>query len=166
MRKLAADSCAHLPAASKARSVHGPRRVALCAAIVFGAIPLAATVLTLATCAGNGSGKASGIHGIVLFEGGPAMVNPSPLPGGFGPGLQGRPYRSATIEVIARSGAHAGHVVAQVKPDASALFAVALPPGRYELEALFTKGGPMPRPTTVMVTPGAYTRALVYVEGR
>ena len=142
----------------------GLRRVMLCAAIVFGAIALSATVLTLASC--GGSGKASGIQGIVLFEGGPPIVSPSPLPSGCGSGLQGRPYSSATVQVTARSCAHAGHVVARFKPDSAALFTVALPAGRYELEVLATRGGPTPRSTTVTVTPGASARAIVFVEGR
>jgi hypothetical protein len=139
-----------------------PKRVVVFAAIVFAAI-----VLTLTSCAGAGESAAtSGIRGIVLFEGGPGIMSPSPLPGGFGSCRQGRPYRVVAVQVIARSGADAGRVVARVKPDSAALFRIAVPPGRYELKALVPKSGPWPRPTTVVVAGGAYARALVHVEGR
>jgi hypothetical protein len=147
--------------------VREPKRVVISAAVVFAAIVFAAIVLTLMSCAGaGGSAATSGIRGIVLFEGGPVIINPSPLPSGFGSGRQGRPYSVATVQVIARSGAHAGRVVARVKPDSAALFRIAVPPGRYELKALVPKSGLGPRPKTVVVAPGAYARALVYVEGR
>jgi hypothetical protein len=147
------------------RFMRQPKRFVIFAAIVFAAIVPAAIVLTLSSCAG-GSGTTSGIRGIVLFEGGPGIMSPSPLPGGFGSGRQGRPYRFVAVQVIARSGADAGRVVARVKPDSAALFRIAVPPGRYELKALVPKSGPWPRPTTVVVARGAYARALVYVEGR
>jgi len=64
---------------------------------------LAVLALTLAACGGSATkpspapSRASGVDGIVLFGGGPfdASLSPSPLPGGFGSGAQGRPYRFA-----------------------------------------------------------------------
>ena len=69
-------------------------------------------------------------------------MSPSPLPGGFGSDAQRRPYRFAIMPVKATSGAHAGTVVAKVKPNAEALFSVNLPPGDYVLQPLPpTNGG-------------------------
>ena len=111
-------------------------------------------------------GKPSGVIGIVLFEGGPAIPSPSPpLPGGFGSGSLGRPYRFVVVQVKATSGPRAGEVVARVKPDSRALFRIDLPPGRYLLMPLVPKHGPWPRPTTVTVRAGQRTRAIVRVEG-
>lgn len=94
---------------------------------------------------------ASGIDGIVLFAGGPYLASPSPssLPGGFGSGAQGRPYRFVTVDVRATSGTNAGRVVATVKPDAQALFSLDLPPSGYVLRCLVPSDGPGPNPRTL-----------------
>lgn len=134
---------------------------------------LAVLALTLAACGGSATkpspapSRASGVDGIVLFGGGPfdASLSPSPLPGDFGSGAQGRPYRFVTVEVRATSGTSAGTVVAKVKPDAQALFALDLPPGSYVLRPLVPKDGPWPLPIRVTVRADQRTRAIVYVEG-
>jgi hypothetical protein len=148
-------------------------------AVVSGSLVLAVIValVSLATSCGSGAPSASptpstdrssGIRGIVLFAGGPVLppsVSPSPLPGGFGSSSQGRPYGFVTVQVTAEGGAHAGHVLARIKPDSRALFTLAVPPGRYKLTPLVPKNGPFPLATTVVVRPDRYVRALVYVEG-
>jgi hypothetical protein len=120
--------------------------------------------MTLASCAVSAT-KASGVAGIVLFEGGAYMPSPSPLPGGFGSGSKGRPYRFVLVQVMATSGPNAGKVVAKLKPNAQAVFSVDLPPGSYILTPLVPKNGPWPRPTTVTVRAGQRTHAIVSVEG-
>ncbi len=149
-----------------------PVRAALVAALVvaFAALPLAATSCGGATGpspspSAGGARQTSGIRGIVLLAGGPFVgLSPSPLPGGFGSGRQGRPYRFATVQVTAEQGVDKGRVVARIKPDADSLFAIALRPGTYELKPLVPKNGPWPRSTTVVVAAGEFSRALVYVE--
>ena len=136
-------------------------------------VALAALVLVAASCAAGAghpgatattSHQPSGIRGVVLFAGGPFVLSPSPLPDGFGSGRQGRPYRFVTVQITVKGGAGAGRVVAKLKPGSQALFAVALPPGAYELKPLVPRNGPWPLTTEVVVRPGAYTRAIVYVE--
>lgn len=124
---------------------------------------LAILALTLASC--GAANKASGVAGIVLFQGGPYAPSTSPLPAGFGSGSKGRPYRFVIVQVKATSGPHAGKVMAKIKPDAEALFSVDLPPGSYVLTPLVPRNGPWPRPATVTVHAGQRTRAFVYVEG-
>jgi len=134
---------------------------------------LMALVVVAASCAAGTShpgptattsGHPSGIRGIVLFAGGPFVLSPAPLPDGFGSGRQGRPYRFVTVQITVKSGAGTGRVVAKVRPDSQAMFAVALPPGAYELKPLVPRNGPWPLTTAVAVRPGAYTRAIVYVQ--
>jgi hypothetical protein len=126
---------------------------------------LAFLAVTLAAC--GDTTQPSGVDGIVLFAGGPYAPSPSPssLPGGFGPATQGMPYRFVRLQVTATSGANAGKVVAEVKPDAQALFEVSLPPGSYVLKPLVPKNGPFPMPTEVTVRAGEHARAIVYVSG-
>jgi hypothetical protein len=114
---------------------------------------------------GRPGGTPSGVVGIVLFEGGPVIFSPSPLPDGFGSGAKGRPDRFVIVQIKATSGPNAGKVVARLKPNAEALFSVDLPPGRYILRPLVPKNGPWPRLTTITVRAGQRTRAVVYVEG-
>ena len=129
--------------------------------------------LSLAACGGSAPylspspTRASGVDGIVLFAGGPFMASPSPasLPGGFGSGAKGRPYRYVTVEARATSGTNAGRVVAKVKPDAQALFSLDLPPGSYVLRCIVPKNGPWPLPTHAAVRLDQRARAIVYVEG-
>ena len=148
------------------RTRSGPALVALVSVV-------AAAAFGLVSCGGGGgpsptpsatAASASGIRGIVLLEGGPYTASPPPLPAGFGSGRRGRPYRFVTVQVTADSGADAGRVVATLKPDPRALFTVALPPGEYVLAPLVAKNGPAPVRSTVVVTTGAFVRALVYVE--
>jgi len=133
---------------------------------IFAAVTTLAAVALVAASCGGSVGQTSGIHGIVLFAGGPPITSPSPLPGGSGSGRQGRPYPSVTVQVTARGGADDGRVVARIKPDAEALFTIPLPPGTYELKPLVPKNGPWPQPTTVVVGTGRFSRALVSVQGR
>ena len=130
------------------------------------AIALVCLVLGLAGC--GASRQLSGtVDGIVLFEGGPGNPPASPaLPGGFGSGSQGRPYRWVTVQAKAISGPKAGEIVASVKPDAKALFSVSLPPGRYQLVAVVPKNGPWPYCVTrVTARAGQHARAIVIVTG-
>lgn len=126
---------------------------------------LALFAVMLASC-GSSSSKPSAVVGIVLFEGGPSNPSPSPaLPGGFGSGSQGRPYRFVTVQVTATSGPNAGKVVAKLMPDARALFRAKLSPGSYIFKAHVPTNGPWPRATKVTVRAGQRTRVKVYVEG-
>ena len=56
-------------------------------------------------------GTSSSVFGIVLFEGGPYVPSPSPLPGGFVSGTKGRPYRFVIVQVKTTSGPNAGRVM-------------------------------------------------------
>ena len=72
----------------------------------FALAALAVLAMTLASC--GGSAPPSGVDGIVLFAGGPMILrshSPSPIPGGFGSGMQGRPYHYVAVQVTATSGA-------------------------------------------------------------
>lgn len=105
------------------------RRLALTLMVV------ATLVVTLAAC---GSIRQSGVDGIALMVGGPVnpSASPSPLPGGFGEGGSGVHLDSSVVvQATAVSGADAGKVVAQVRADAQALFAMDLAPGDYVLKA-------------------------------
>ncbi len=130
------------------------------------AVAVLAMLVVLAGCGGKQPGPepspSSGVHGILLFGGGPGIISPSPLPDGFGTTKLGRPYHAATILVQAKSGANA---ILRTKPSTDGLFTIALPPGTYVLTPKVPKNGPWPMPTTVVVKPGQFTRALVYVSG-
>jgi hypothetical protein len=105
----------------------------------------------------------SGIHGILLIGGGPIVnisTTPSPLPDGFGTTKLGWPYHAAQIEVTPKSGARAPIVVT---PAVNGLFTVALPPGTYVLTPKVPSNGPLPMRRTVVVKPGRFTRARVYL---
>ncbi len=136
------------------------RRLLLC--LVLAAL----LAVTLAACGASSAGAThpSGIDGIVLEEGGEAIVSPSPLPGGFGSGLQGRPDPFPMVEVEVASGAQAGKDVARVRPNAAALFSVNLPPGSYVLWPLLPTNGGRAHFTTVTVRAGQRTRALVLLD--
>lgn len=131
---------------------------------------LATTLLLLAACGGTKPAPtptpSSGVQGILLFVGGFSVGSPSPLPDGFGTTKDGRPYGPMPIQVKAKSGPKAGKVVAKVTNSRDGLFSVTLPPGTYVLTPLVPKNGPWPVPKTVVVIPGKYTRAIVYLEGR
>lgn len=131
------------------------------------ALAVMAVLLVLAGCGGKQPSPepspSSGVRGILLFSGGPYVASsPSPLPGGFGTTKLGRPYHFATILVQAKSGAQA---ILSTKPSSDGLFKIALPPGTYVLTPKVPKNGPWPTPTTVVVRPGEFTRAVVYVSG-
>ena len=111
------------------------------------------------------SSFSSGIRGIVLFAGGPGVRSPSPLPGGFGTTKRGLPYRWVTVRVTRAADGKTKATVASLKPDTNALFTVSLPPGTYVLTPLVPKNGPAPLTTRVVVKPGEYARAIVYVTG-
>lgn len=96
---------------------------------------VATLAVTLAAC---GSVRQSGVDGIALMVGGPVnpSASPSPLPGGFGEGGSGIYHDSSVVvQATALSRADAGKVVAQVRADAQALFAMNLAPGDYVLKA-------------------------------
>lgn len=106
--------------------------------------------------------SSSGIHGILLFAGGPYVSgSPSPLPDGFGTTESGRPYYGAKIVVKAKPSG----LPLLVQPSANGLFTVALSPGTYVLTPKVPKNGPFPMPTTVAVKPGEFARVKVYVSG-
>lgn len=142
------------------------------AGVVAGALTLLAVLaVAAASCGGaapspNPSAspprQESGIRGIVLFGGGPHIASPSPLPGGFGSGHQGRPYPGVAVEVSIGRGTQKGRVIATVKPDADALFTIAVPPGVYVLRPLVGHGAAHTLSVTVVVRPGRFVRALVY----
>jgi hypothetical protein len=131
------------------------------------AVGLLACVVLLPACGKKPSPQpslSSGVHGILLIAGGPAVGIPSPLPDGFGTTKLGRPY-DAVIEVRAKTGAKAGEVVFKVRRTPNGLFMVTLPPGTYVLTPLVPKHGPWSEPKTVVVKPGAYTRTILYLQG-
>jgi hypothetical protein len=129
-------------------------------------LPGVLALLLVVGCGGTQPGPepslSSGIHGILLFAGGPAIISPTPLPDGFGTTELGRPYCAATILAKAKSGAQA---MRSAKPSSDGLFTMALPPGTYVLTPKVPKDGPMPLSTTVVVKPGAFARAVVSVTG-
>ncbi len=130
------------------------------------AVAVLAVLVVLGGCGGKQPSPepspSSGVRGILLFSGGPGIISPSPLPDGFGTTKLGRPYSFATIVAKAKSGAQA---TLSVKPSSDGLFTMTLPPGTYVLTPKVPKNGPWPMPTTVVVKPGGFTRAVVYVSG-
>jgi hypothetical protein len=113
-------------------------------------------LLLLVACAGRGpsSSSDSGIRGTVLLGPTcPVETLESPCPD--------RPLADVEIRVL-----RGGDVVATVRSDGEGRFAVALDPGRYELQAVVEEGGPgmSAKPVDVLVTNGAFTEVNVPVD--
>jgi hypothetical protein len=130
-------------------------------------VPAAVVVtlaLALASC--GTPAKPSGVYGIVLLSGGPAIVSPSPLPYGFGSGAQGRILDVDGAHVWTVKGGKLGKLVARATFGPDSTFRLMLAPGAYILQAVVSKDGGFAKPSFVTVKPGRYSRVIVYVEGR
>jgi hypothetical protein len=113
-------------------------------------------VLFLVGCAGRGpsSSDDSGIRGTVLLGPTcPVETLESPCPD--------RPLADVEIRVLRGS-----DVVATVRSDGEGRFAVALDPGRYEVQAVVEEGGPgmSAKPVDVVVTSGVFNDVNVPVD--
>jgi hypothetical protein len=112
--------------------------------------------LFLVACAGRGPSSSgdSGIRGIVLLGPTcPVETLESPCPD--------RPLADVEIRVLRGS-----DVVATVRSDGEGRFAVALDPGRYEVQAVVEGGGPgmSAKPVDVVVTNGVFNDVNVPVD--
>ncbi len=125
----------------------------------------AATALALALASCGAAAQPSGVYGIVLLDGGPPITAPSPLPDGFGSGLQGRILSVDGVHVWTVRGGKLGKLVARAQFGPQSTFRLTLAPGKYMLQAVVPKSGGGPRPTFVTVKAGQYSRVIVYVEG-
>ena len=113
-------------------------------------------LLFLMGCAGRGpsSSDDSGIRGTVLLGPTcPVETLESPCPD--------RPLADVEIRVLRGS-----DVVATVRSDGEGRFAVALDPGRYEVQAVVEEGGPgmSAKPVDVVVTSGVFNDVNVPVD--
>jgi hypothetical protein len=113
-------------------------------------------LLFLVGCAGRGpsSSDDSGIRGTVLLGPTcPVETAESPCPD--------RPLADVEIRVLRGS-----DVVATVRSDGEGRFAVALDPGRYEVQAVVEEGGPgmSAKPVDVVVTSGVFNDVNVPVD--
>jgi hypothetical protein len=113
-------------------------------------------LLFLVACAGRGPSSSgdSGIRGIVLLGPTcPVETLESPCPD--------RPLADVEIRVLRGS-----DVVATVRSDGEGRFAVALDPGRYEVQAVVEEGGPgmSAKPVDVVVTNGVFNDVNVPVD--
>jgi hypothetical protein len=113
-------------------------------------------LLFLVACAGRGPSSSgdSGIRGTVLLGPTcPVETLESPCPD--------RPLADVEIRVLRRS-----DVVATVRSDGEGRFAVALDPGRYEVQAVVEEGGPgmSAKPVDVVVTKGVFNDVNVPVD--
>jgi hypothetical protein len=112
-------------------------------------------LLFLLACAGRGpSSGDSGIRGTVLLGPTcPVETLESPCPD--------RPLADVEIRVLRGS-----DVVATVRSDGEGRFAVALDPGRYEVQAVVEEGGPgmSAKPVDVVVTNGVFNDVNVPVD--
>jgi hypothetical protein len=113
-------------------------------------------LLFLVACAGRGpsSSDDSGIRGTVLLGPTcPVETLESPCPD--------RPLADVEIRVFRGS-----DVVATVRSDGEGRFAVALDPGRYEVQAVVEEGGPgmSAKPVDVVVTSGVFNDVNVPVD--
>jgi hypothetical protein len=117
---------------------------------------LSILLLFLVACAGRGpsSSGESGIRGTVLLGPTcPVETVESPCPD--------RPLGDVEIQVLQGS-----DVVATVRSDGGGRFAVALDPGRYEVQAVVEEGGPgiSAKPVDVTVTSGEFADVNVPVD--
>lgn len=113
-------------------------------------------LLFLVACAGRGPSSSgdSGIRGTVLLGPTcPVETLESPCPD--------RPLADAEIRVL-----RGGDVVATARSDGEGRFAVALDPGRYEVQAVVEEGGPgmSAKPVDVLVTNGVFSDVNVPVD--
>jgi hypothetical protein len=113
-------------------------------------------LLFLVACAGRGASSSgdSGIRGTVLLGPTcPVETLESPCPD--------RPLADVEIRVL-----RGGDVVATVRSDDEGRFAVALDPGRYEVQAVVEEGGPgmSAKPVDVLVTNGVFNDVNVPVD--
>lgn len=113
-------------------------------------------LLFLVACAGRGPSSSgdSGIRGTVLLGPTcPVETLESPCPD--------RPLADVEIRVLRES-----DVVATVRSDDEGRFAVALDPGRYEVQAVVEEGGPgmSAKPVDVVVTNGVFKDVNVPVD--
>ena len=113
-------------------------------------------LLFLVACAGRGPSSSgdSGIRGTVLLGPTcPVETLESPCPD--------RPLADVEIRVL-----QGGDVVATVRSDGKGRFAVALDPGRYEVQAVVEEGGPgmSAKPIGVLVTNGVFNEVNVPVD--
>jgi hypothetical protein len=113
-------------------------------------------LLFLVGCAARGpsSSDGSGIRGTVLLGPTcPVETLESPCPD--------RPLADVEIRVLRGS-----DVVATVRSDGEGRFAVALDPGRYEVQAVVEEGGPgmSAKPVDVVVTSGVFNDVNVPVD--
>jgi hypothetical protein len=113
-------------------------------------------LLFLVACAGRGASSSgdSGIRGTVLL--GPTC----PVETLESPCLD-RPLADVEIRVL-----RGDDVVATVRSDGEGRFAVALDPGRYEVQAVVEEGGPgmSAKPVDVVVTNGVFNDVNVPVD--
>jgi hypothetical protein len=117
---------------------------------------LSILLLFLVACAGRGpsSSGESGIRGTVLLGPTcPVETVESPCPD--------RHLGDVEIQVL-----QGGDVVATVRSDGDGRFAVALDPGRYEVQAVVEEGGPgmSAKPVDVTVTSGEFADVNVSVD--
>jgi hypothetical protein len=113
-------------------------------------------LMFLVACAGRGpsSSGGSGIRGTVLLGPTcPVETLESPCPD--------QPLADVEIRVL-----RGGDVVATVRSDDEGRFAVALDPGRYEVQAVVEEGGPgmSAKPVDVLVTKGVFNDVNVPVD--
>lgn len=113
-------------------------------------------LLFLLACTGRGPSSSgdSGIRGTVLLGPTcPVETLESPCPD--------RPLADVEIRVL-----RGGDVVATVRSDGEGRFAVALDPGRYEVQAVVEEGGPgmSAKPVDVVVTSGVFNDVNVPVD--
>jgi hypothetical protein len=113
-------------------------------------------LLFLVACAGRGPSSSgdSGIRGTVLLGPTcPVETLESPCPD--------RPLADVVVRVL-----RGGGVVATVRSDDGGHFAVALDPGRYEVQAVVEEGGAgmSAKPVDVLVTNGAFNDVNVLVD--
>jgi len=113
-------------------------------------------LLFLVGCAARGpsSSDGSGIRGTVLLGPTcPVETLESPCPD--------RPLADVEIRVL-----RGNDVVATVRSDGEGRFAVALDPGRYEVQAVVEEGGPgmSAKPVDVVVTSGVFNDVNVPVD--
>jgi len=113
---------------------------------------LAVAVLALSACGSSPApspppASDSGVHGVSMIRGGPALGNPRPEPG---------------TRIAVYQGSLDGPLVARAKADADGRFSLALKPGRYTLVQMSDAA----RPKTVRVPPNGYVNVKLFIEAK